>query len=169
MRVENGFYVPSERYREVAGYEGKYLVSDRGRVFSLKTGSRVELRLLQGGRYVNLSRGGKVEKASVAYLVARAFIPNLELRPKVRHINGDVRDNRASNIEWCEYVDRRTTVGARSLGRRVLCVSEDGTVSEYPSIALASDATGVSRTGILKCVNGEQKTAGGMKWRAVEC
>lgn len=56
------------------------------------------------GRYVNL--GGDV--VSVAYLVARAFVPNKECRRWVRHRNGDVFDNRAVNLEWSdEKEDRR--------------------------------------------------------------
>jgi hypothetical protein len=47
------------------------------------------------------SRSGKAR--SVHRLVADAFIPNPDNKPCVNHINFDVSDARAVNLEWATY------------------------------------------------------------------
>lgn len=73
--------------------EGRYSVGDDGRVYS-------------GGLPLKPVRGEWVsvygDRRKVAYLVARAFVPNPECREYVRHRNGDRLDHRAENLEWCD-------------------------------------------------------------------
>jgi hypothetical protein len=46
-------------------------------------------------------RSGK--SLSLHRLVAKAFIPNPDNKPCVNHINYDVSDARAANLEWCTH------------------------------------------------------------------
>lgn len=138
-----------ERRKAVPGYGGRYEVSDRGRVFS----GGMELSLIRG-RYVNLCWKGGVSRVDVAYLVARAFVPNVEGRPYVEHLDGDVENCRAENLAWVEEkVERR---GRHA--RKVLAVVQYGLdgafVARYGSVAEASDATGVARSLIRGCAEG---------------
>lgn len=94
-----------ERWRWVPGYEGSYLVSDMGRVFSLPSKTTPGLILSTHKRksgYVTvcLCKENRKKYYSVHRLVASAFIPNPMGKPEVNHINGYRHDNRSSNLEW---------------------------------------------------------------------
>jgi hypothetical protein len=92
----------------VKGFEGLYEVDDQGNVFSiLKTKSR-RIRKLKdyaneaGYRKVNLyDFSGKCFKKYVHRLVAEAFIPNPEGKPNINHLDCDVTNNSAENLQWC--------------------------------------------------------------------
>lgn len=107
----------NEKWLPVAGYEGKYEVSDMGRVRSV---DRVVTDVLKGtvrtrrflGRVLSphlvgagyqsvcLSSGKGPDNRYIHRLVASTFVPNPEGKPQVNHINVCTTDNRASNLEW---------------------------------------------------------------------
>ena len=70
-----------ENWKEIAGYEGLYQVSDTGKVRSLNWRNRGEIKELtlktnaQGESQVELSKDGKRKTCSVQSLVAEAFPP----------------------------------------------------------------------------------------------
>lgn len=146
-----------ERRKQIPGYGGRYEVSDLGRVYS----GGLELELI-GGRYVNLYRNGEAIRASVSYLVARAFLPNLEMRPYVRHRNGEVTDNRVENLEWCEVKERcGAKAGRKEIGKAVVAydVESGEFVGKWGSVKGASEALGVARSLIRNCAEGRAKRA----------
>lgn len=99
--------------KDICGYEGLYAITRDGRVWSYpktRTGSRggvshngiwLKPSMCRGG-YLRalLSSHGRTKTASVARLVASAFIPNPSKLPEINHINGVKTDNRAENLEW---------------------------------------------------------------------
>jgi hypothetical protein len=52
---------------------------------------------------VSLQVRGIAKSLRVHRLVAEAFIPNPDNKPVVNHINCDVSDARAENLEWCTH------------------------------------------------------------------
>lgn len=96
-----------ELWQWVVGYEGLYMVSNMGNVMgvpkSTRLGQLIKPKELSGHRgylTVCLCKENKRKFVSVHRLVATAFIPNLERKPEVNHINGDKSDNRVENLEW---------------------------------------------------------------------
>lgn len=164
MKVVSNFYVPKVGYRKVPGYEGQYEVDSMGDVYSVKSGERFVLSKIEGGKYVNLCKNGAVTKYKVAYLVARAFIPNMEMRPFVRHKDGNPSNNAVENLEWSEEQEKRMPRKGMTKARRVMCVTDGGDCLEFESATKAAEEMMVSRAGVLKCISGKQNKCGGLKW-----
>lgn len=165
MLGDSVFRSPAKpKWSDVPGYEGLYKVSDQGEVKSLRSGCVVSVIR---GQYVNLSKGGRMEKVKVCYLVARAFVRNEAMRPYVMHVNGDRRDHRAENLVWSEKpeeIARGRRAGRDSRG--VVCYSADGElIGRWGSIAEGARVMGVDRQGIMRVCNGKGRRCGGYIWR----
>lgn len=96
--------------RPVVGYEGLYSVTSDGRVWSLPKKSRTEGRRLKsalsrgGYPYVCLFKQGggrQIKNRTIHRLVAEAFLPRIDGKDHVNHLNGTKNDNRLCNLEWC--------------------------------------------------------------------
>lgn len=154
-----------EKRKAVEGYGGRYEVSDLGRVYS----GEFELSVV-AGRYVYLSAGGKAERIAVSYLVARAFLGNPEMRPYVRHKDGDVRNNRVENLEWVEWKERCGAGRGRKEVKQAVMVYDAETgefVGKWESVKKASEDLGVARNLIARCARGEARRAKGYVFRYV--
>lgn len=95
--------LPHEEWRNVVGYEGRYQVSNYGRVKSLLQKYPKIMRAdVQSKGYVQirLFKNGHSKNCGVHVLVAQAFMLNFEQKPEVDHINGDKENNCVWNIDW---------------------------------------------------------------------
>lgn len=175
----------AEVWRDIAGYVGRYMVSNLGNVRSFPNASRSGVRLLKGMIDTNgyrqvLLRDGhsKRPKAKlVNRLVAEAFLPNPKHLPYVNHIDENPLNNTVGNLEWCDakYNANYGTRTARMVkaqmndprkSRVIVRMSRAGEVlEEYPSLKEAQRSTGVRRSNIAACANGRKKTAGGFIWK----
>lgn len=88
-----------EIWKDIDGYDGKYMVSTWGRIKSAN-GIMKPYKNHKGYLKIGLSKNGKSEKHRVNRLVAKAFIPNPYNLPEVNHIDGNKENNSFSNLEW---------------------------------------------------------------------
>ena len=156
-----------EIWRDIKGYEGKYMVSNLGRVKSLnynKTGKEKILKGVDNGRgylILNLYRGGKGKTCRINRLVAQAFLENPDNLPEVNHKDEIRTNNRVDNLEWCttqynvEYSQAKAVIGINKVS---------GLIVEFPSLMEASRQTGIDQSNICHCLKGKAKSAGGFYW-----
>ena len=91
-----------EVWKDIAGYEGLYQVSNFGRIKSFYTGRIMRLAPAKNGYLVvNLTKSGKQKVYSVHRLVAGTFLAPDSHKTFVNHKNGNKHDNRLDNLEWC--------------------------------------------------------------------
>ena len=96
--------LPGEIWKDIAGYEGLYQVSNFGRVKSFQKPNPQILKALANnkGGYLRVSLTKKriSQQKLIHVLVAEAFLPNPDNLPQVDHKFGDKTDNRACALEW---------------------------------------------------------------------
>lgn len=153
-----------EIWKDVTGYEGRYQVSDHGRVKSLsrtaravsKAGNEYQILLRErvlkdgdcrGHRIVHLSPSGT---KSVHRLVAAAFVPGWFPGAEVNHRDGNKRNNHASNLEWVTHRGNREHAVATGLCRQSTPVINPQTGQVFPSISQAAKAAGCRHTTVSK-------------------
>lgn len=91
-----------ERWRWVPGYEGRYLVSDKGQLISIPIGNRDGVSLgIESEGYISAHIGGS--RVRVHRIVLEAFEPLHEGFPIVNHKDGNGINNKLENLEWCTY------------------------------------------------------------------
>lgn len=141
-----------EVWKDIEGYEGKYQVSNLGRVKSLnynKTGKEGMLRAgvtTDGYLQVVLYKDRKKKHHATHRLVAQTFIPNPDNKPCVDHINTIRTDNRVDNLCWvtCKEnnnnpITKKRLLGNQRGGKKVFC---ENTI--YSSIAQCAKHYGVN-------------------------
>lgn len=126
-----------EIWKDVKGYEGRYMVSNLGNVMSVhylgKTmttkdnGNRLLKQIKKGTGYYVVSLCNK--QYHVHRLVAEAFLENVDNKPCIDHINTITTDNRVDNLRWCtqkENLENPISKEKRLDGIRKFCKGKFG-------------------------------------------
>ena len=162
-----------EYWKPVVGYEGLYMVSNWGRVKSIKFGKEKILKQSKdkktGYLHVGLCKENILKHFLVHRLVAEAFIDNSDNLPQVNHKDENKTNNNVDNLEWCtnEY---NINYGTRTerYSKPVLQYTLDGVfVREWKSIAEAG-RNGYQQICISKCCRGLNKQHKGFIWKYKE-
>lgn len=187
----------TEEWKPVMGYQGKYMVSNYGRIKSVARDVNNHTGIIhkperilscrkdtKGYMRVYLDDNKKTKFVPIHRLVALAFIPNEFDKPQVNHIDGVKTNNMVSNLEWC--TNQENQIHAVKMGlndhskyssgrpkKTVLQIDikTNEVINEYPSIVEAAKAIGCKNpSNIGGCCRGRygRKTIGGYKWKYKE-
>ena len=159
--------IKGERWRDIEDFEGRYRISDHGRVFSLLSKKLLNIYTNNHGyQCVYLYLDGHYKNFKVHRLVAVAFVPNPYNLPQVNHKNEDKTYNYYTNLEWCSAAynnnyGTRTLRAAITNARPVVCIE---TNIIYWGAREAARQVGI-HNHISECCNGKRKSCGGYHWR----
>jgi hypothetical protein len=151
-----------EIWKDIPGFENLYQVSNLGRVKSLP-----KLHKLKNSSYTSKERLLKQHKNNQGYLrvnlnkkrcfvhrlVAQAFIPNINNKPFINHIDCNPLNNNVNNLEWCtpqENVDYMIKLKRNTRTKQWLNKLHNSQEKYYKSVK-GTDKNG--NTIILKNIN----------------
>lgn len=150
-----------EKWKDVVEYEGLYQVSNTGLIrtnankatYTEHHGIRHwKQRILKDktpyGREVRVTlwKEGKSKDYLVHRLIAEAFIPKVEGKNSINHIDGNPKNNHVSNLEWCDHEENNNHAfdnDLMSTNKKVVLVnSTTGETHLFRSYAKASNFLG---------------------------
>jgi len=161
-----------EIWKDVIGYEDRYMVSNLGNVKSLNYrgwGFSRNLILVNRAGYLAVCLGPILKLKYVHRLVATSFIENPENKPQVNHLNENKHDNRLENLSWAtayENLHWGSCIEKISASKRkgVSQYSASGELVKKWDSAKSAEAEGFDRHNISICCHGRVKTHLGFKW-----
>ena len=168
-------------WKEIENTNGRYLVSDDGRVFSVLSNRIIKQQLNNTGYYrVELNINGVVKRLLVHRIVAKAFIPNPNNYEYVNHKDENPKNNHVDNLEWCTQkynanygtcIQRRVlhthykTGSENHQSKEVFQFDLNGNfIAHYESANKAAVALDLSRKSIAKARSGTLKQYAGYVW-----
>lgn len=168
-----------EIWADISGYEGKYQVSNLGRVKSLNYSHTCKEKILKHkkNRYgyltVNLCSNGKLKMFSIHRLVAQSFIPNTNNLPEVNHKDENKENNCVENLEWSTrkynlcYGTRIERI-SKALSIKVGCFKDKQLIKIYNSIR-DTEKDGFNPSNVCQCCQGKRyKSTGGFQFKYLE-
>lgn len=155
-------------WRDIAGYEGLYQVSEAGDVRKTTTGFIRKIETTpRGYQRIYVSKNNKYKRLALHRVVALAFLPQEPGKPEINHKDGNKANNHVSNLEWVTGKEnvRHSVWGLRNLIKAVIATNIDtGNERFFDAIVLA-DTAGFDIDAVHKALRGKQKTHMGHSWR----
>lgn len=167
-----------ENWKFVPGYEGKYMVSDQGRVKSVKwKGVEKETIFtpwinIYGYPMVSLRKDGGKKGYGIHTLVYSAFVGAIPPGMQVNHINEIKTDNRLENLNLMTP-EKNCNWGTRNerIGNKIVQYDSNGDLVDiFTTANEAERKLGIFGTSIVACCRNRSghKTAGGFKWKYLD-
>jgi len=160
--------------------ESNYEISDKGVLRNRINKRKRKYHINHNGYYkVKIDIGEGEKDYFVHRLVAIAFIPKIEGKEYINHINSNKTDNRVDNLEWCTvqennahaYMNNPNMAKKKAvIGKNI----ETGEIIEFDSLyqagkyVIGKDCNEKQIThasgNIKQCCEGKLKTCKGYKW-----
>lgn len=169
-----------EIFKDIKGYEGRYQVSNYGRIKRLKRtykqsrGYRtVEERILKccikPDNYLRVSFRckNKINYLSIHRLVGETFLKNNENKPTINHIDGNKQNNRIDNLEWNTYKENNNHAFNNHLintSKPVICLE---TKEVFKSVNNANRDKRF-KANITNCCKDQNRTSNGYHFMFLE-
>lgn len=166
----------TEEWKDIKGYEGLYQISSFGRVKSIWSNHRIKKTRIYKNGYVsaNLLREKTQKTFRLNRLVAIYFIPNLENKPHVNHIDGIRFNNEIYNLEWCTRSEnmnhtyhilnkkRKVYYGEQNKNSKPVyqCDIFGNIINKFISSKFASDKLNIKRSSICIALKRNTQTHG---------
>lgn len=150
-----------------------YKIDEYGNVYSYKRKNVIKLKFTIssfGGYYsVNLYNETKKPKQFYVHrLVALSYIPKIEGKNIINHIDGNKLNNNISNLEWCTHSENTKhgyEIGSiisnfskgfkiKRYSKKIKCFFIDGSVKEYNSITDAANDNSILISTIHNNIKG---------------
>lgn len=159
-------YLNDEIWKDVEGYEGLYLVSNKGRICRILKGRSD----VNGYNTITLCDGnGGYKDAKVHRLVAQAFIPNPHNYPIINHKDECPGNNHVENLEWCTYsynINYRNANKSRAEKQYKAIYGINIDTKEIIEFSSLTEARkhGFNHKAISMCLRGHSKKSQGYYW-----
>ena len=169
------------KWKEIPNTDGLYLVSDEGKIFSVRSNKVLKNQRIHNGYWrIELNINGEYKRYFIHRLVAETFIPNPDNLPCVNHKDENPSNNHVSNLEWCTHkyntnygtcIERiiknkpKKDSGEYFWSKKVYQFDLEGNlIKEYGSVAEAARSISGSPTCINKVIDGIMKKYKGYYW-----
>lgn len=175
-----------EEWRPVKGTNGIYYVSNLGRVKSVDRVvhySDGKMRYFPGklltpiempNGYLQVHIRKPINKTKFVHrLVAQAFVKNVSGGNCINHINGNKKDNRYTNLEWCSAKENRHHAIRTGLAKYptpskpIIAYKGGNIVGVFPSISECSKGLNCDPSTIGAVLHGRRKTHHGFTFKLV--
>ena len=172
----------NEVWKDIKGYEGFYSVSNLGRVrrlngevmqYNPQLDKMIPIRYpekilkledVKGYDRVSLSLSNEIQRHQVHRLVAQAFIPNDDDKPCVNHKDSNRKNNCVDNLEWVTYQENERHKKRKS-AKMFISINPDGVEQTWDIVRECSEELGLNRSGIERCLKGNQTSYKGYTFR----
>lgn len=125
-----------EKWKKIKGYEDRYLISNLGRIKSLKTNKCLSNKRLTRDGYcrVALYKNGKTKEFRTNRLVALHFIENPNKKPTVNHIDGIKTNNNVDNLEWATLSENMQHAYNKGLKKPIKAFDQKNSKLSYDDV-----------------------------------
>lgn len=186
-----------EEWKDIQNYEGYYIVSNTGRIKSLDRIEKINgwQRIKRGKELIPyncgagylvvcLAKNGYKRKFYIHRIVAETFIPNINNKKEVDHIDTIVTNNRIDNLRWVTRSENHLNPITRERRREVAKHIKKASganhhrsrpiyqytlkgvfIKNWESSIQIEQSMNISRRCVLDCCRGKYEKSHGYIWR----